>query len=199
MTNLPAVYVPEQLRNVFLSESVTHSYADIGIVESVVVKFAEAELSVKSHKNAVDVQTYAYTPSGIETVHTRTIIAEGIYLSCIRTAKSSYIDIYFTSGLAANAACQIRTCGKEQVDIVGNIKTELHIDRNFQIELVDFHLTRCTGQIAYTHITAVVHGTFLREEQRRLQSNKVVERIFHTKTHTYSRFELGSVRAVTDI
>lgn len=199
MTNLPAVYVPEQLRNVFLSESVTHSYADIGIVESVFIKITEAELSVESHKNAVDVHTNTYSPSCIETAHTRTVFIEDTELFSIRNLVSCYHSIYFHSCFAAHTTCKVRTCSKEQVDIVGNIKTQLHIDRYFKIKLVGSYFATHISQSVKSEFIDFVHGTFLREEQRRLQSNKVVERIFHTQTYAYSRLELGSVRAVTDI
>ena len=54
-------------------------------------------------------------------------------------ASNGCVTIEFS--LTTYSASQIRACRDDKVGVICNIKTELYVNRQFKIELINFHIS----------------------------------------------------------
>lgn len=102
--------------------------------------FAETKLRVKPYKDSAKLYPETDVPTGIKPVVIQSVITECTDFLIPVDIDTSNGCLAVKFGITAYAAGKIRTGRNDKIGIVCNIKTKLHINGQFQIKLVDFHI-----------------------------------------------------------
>ena len=102
---------------------------------------AKTKLGIKTYENLSELHTQTDVPSCIKSVVIQSVITECIYfvITINMDASNGCVTIEFS--LTTYSASQIRACHDDKVGVICNIKTKLYVNRQFKIELINFHIS----------------------------------------------------------
>ena len=102
---------------------------------------AKTKLGIKTYENLSELHTQTNVPSCIKSVVIQSVITECVYfvITINMDASNGCVTIEFS--LTTYSASQIRACRDDKVGVICNIKTKLYVNRQFKIELVNFHIS----------------------------------------------------------
>ena len=103
--------------------------------------FAKTKLGIKTYQNAPEFHTKSDLPSCIKPIIVQSVITECVNLIITGDIDTANGCPAIKLSFSTHPASQIRTCRYDKISVIRNIKTELYIDGQFQVELVDFYIS----------------------------------------------------------